>query len=105
MTARAFNGVRGLARAPWDEPDTTAADEAAEAHRAQCAADDAAAEREARPALTATELIARARSYDRKAVDADDAGRPLDADRYRRRALLARRASVPASLAAIGARS
>jgi len=54
--------------------------------------------------LTAAELIARARSYDRKALDADDAGRPDDADRYRRRALLARRASVPASLAAIGAR-
>ena len=44
-------GLRGLARAPWDAPDTSAADEAADlaaaAHAAQCATDDAAAEREA----------------------------------------------------------
>jgi len=103
------NGLRGLARAPWDESDTSAADEARElaaaAHAAQCAADDAAAALDARPVLSAAELSARARSYDRKALDAEDAGRPLDADRYRRRALLARRASVLASAAAIGARS
>ena len=101
-----MNGLRGLARAPWDAPDTSADDEAhdlaAAAHQAQCDADDAEAERDARPALTAAELTARARSYDRKALDADDAGRPDDADRFRRRALLCRRASVPASLAAIG---
>lgn len=101
----AFNGLRGLARAPWDEPDTSAADEAAdlaaEAHQAQCDADDAAAAA-APVALTAAELRARARRYDRKALDAETAGRPLDADCYRRRALLARRASVPASLRAIG---
>jgi len=26
VSARAFNGLRGLARAPWDAPDTSAAD-------------------------------------------------------------------------------
>lgn len=106
----AFNGLRGLVRAPWDAPDTSAADEAADlaaaAHQAQCDADDAAADAgdtAAWPApLTSAQLVARARAFDRKALDADDAGRPLDADRYRRRALLARRASVPASLRAIG---
>ena len=102
----ALNGLRGLATAPWDAPDTSAADEARElaaaAHQAQCDADDAAASQPAAPVLSAAELRARARSYDRKALDAEAAGRLDDADRYRRRALLARRASVPASLAGIG---
>ncbi len=66
---------------------------------------DAAVPQPSARVLSAAELSARARSYDRKALDAEDAGRPLDADRYRRRALLARRASVLASAAAIGARS
>lgn len=43
-----MNGVRGLATAPWDAPDTSADDEAREiaaaAHAAQCDADDAAAD-------------------------------------------------------------
>ncbi len=56
-------------------------------------------------ALTAAQLRAQARTYDRKAIDADDAGRPDDAVRFRTRALLARRASVAAGLAEIGARS
>ena len=98
MTARAFSGLRGLARAPWDEPDTSAADEAAdlaaEAHRAQCDADDAAAEREA-----AAHLAAQSCRLLALAVAADDAGDPELAERRRARALIDRR---HASLAAIG---
>jgi hypothetical protein len=93
------NGLRGLARAPWDEPDTSAADEAADraaaAHQAQCNADDAAAEREtpaARLAAQSCRLLA-------LAVAADDAGDPELAERRRARALIDRR---HASLAAIG---
>jgi len=59
----------------------------------------------ARPVLSAAELRAQARSYERKALDAYDAGRLDDGDRYTRRALLARKASGPASLRAIGVRS
>ena len=68
---------------------------AAEAHQAQCDADDAAVAA-APVALTAAELRARARRYDRKAPTRETAGRPLDADCYCRRALLVWRASVPA---------
>lgn len=50
MSAREYSGLRGLATAPWDAPDTSAADEARElaaaAHQAQCDADDAAADAE-----------------------------------------------------------
>lgn len=99
MSARAFSGLRGLARAPWDEPDTSAADEAAdlaaEAHRAQCDADDAAAERGA----TAARLAAQSRRLLSLAAAADDAGDPELAERRRARALIDRR---HASLAGIG---
>lgn len=102
MSAREYSGLRGLARAPWDEPDTSAADEAAdlaaEAHRAQCDADDAAAEREA----TAARLAAQSRRLLSRAAAADDAGDPELAERRRARALIDRR---HASLAGIGARS
>lgn len=98
-----MNGLRGFARAPWDAPDTSAADEAAElaaaAHQAQCDADDAAAERDARPVLTAAELAAQSRRLLSLAAAADDAGDPELAERRRNRALIDRR---HASLRAIG---
>jgi len=51
VSAREYSGLRGLARAPWDAPDTSAADEARElaaaAHQAQCDAGGAAADRDA----------------------------------------------------------
>ena len=40
MSAREYNGVRGLARAPWDEPDDEAELLAAEAAEAQRRIDD-----------------------------------------------------------------
>ena len=98
----AYNGVRGFGLAPWDEPDTSAADEAADlavaAHRAQCDADDAAAEREATAARLAAQscrLLALAAAAD----DADDAGDTERAERHRARVLIDRR---HASLAGIG---
>jgi len=95
----AYNGVRGFGLAPWDEPDTSAADEAADlaaaAHRAQCDADDAAAEREA----TAARLAAQSRRLLALAAAADDAGDTERAERHRARALTDRR---HASLAGIG---
>ena len=95
----AYNGVRGFGLAPWDEPDTSAADEAADlaaaAHRAQCDADDAAAEREA----TAARLAAQSRRLLALAAAADDAGDTERAERRRASALIDRR---HASLAGIG---
>jgi hypothetical protein len=91
-------GLRGFGVAPWDAPDTSAADEARElaaaAHQAQCDADDAAAEHLA--------LAASSRRLMALAVVADDAGNPDLAARRRAWALIDRR---HASLRAIGARS
>ena len=96
-----MTGLRGLARAPWDEPDTSAADEAADlaaaAHQAQCDADDAAADAGDTAALAAQSRRLLALAVD--AVDADDAD--LAAKR-RARALIDRR---HASALACGVRS
>ena len=53
--------------------------------------------------MTAAEYRRRAAERERKALDADDAGRPLDADRLRRAAFGDRRAAVACELVEIAA--